>query len=146
MLSQPPLLLYLFYIHISPIPSHPSYLHTPHYVSHHIPFIPSPPPIHFFPRDIFIAFGLKFSIWCTLPPTLVLPSSHCPIITMQSLVARVESTPNWTVVLVTMGIAYQLPCGPTCEANWLRMWSLLLHDVSRWCKWIGQGTRNRRAS
>lgn len=51
-------------------------------------------------------------------PPLLLPSSHCPIITTQPLVARVENTPNWTAVLVTMGIAYQLPCGPACAANW----------------------------
>lgn len=69
----------------------------------------------------------------SLPP-FVLLSSQCPIITIHPLVTRVENTPNWTVVLVTMGMAYQLPCGPTCAANWLRMWSLLLRDVSRWCK------------
>jgi hypothetical protein len=67
-------------------------------------------------------------------PSLQHPSTYCPIIAMQPLVARGENTPNWTVVLVTMGITYQLPCGPGCTVNWWRMWRLLLCDVSRWYK------------
>ena len=87
----------------------------------------------FFPEIYLSHLVWNFPSDAPSPPLLLL-SSYCPLITMQPLVARVENTPNWTVVLVTMGIAYQLPCGPACTANWLRMWSLLLCDVSRWCK------------
>lgn len=101
---------------------------------YHIPFIPSTIPILFFFPEIYLSHLVWNFPSDAPPPPPLLPSSYSPIITMQPLVARVENTPNWTVVLVTMGMAYQLPCGPACTANWLRMWSLLLCDVTRWCK------------
>jgi hypothetical protein len=129
MLSQRPLPLYLFYIHISSLPFHPSYFHTSHYVSYHIPLIPSPLSIHFFFPEIYLSHLVwNFPSDAPFPPSL-LPSSYCPIIAVQPQVARVENTPNCTAVLYTMGIAYQLPCGPASAANWLRTWGLLLCDA-----------------